>query len=293
MIDNIDRQQDQAQAAAEKLEKTVSNGFEAVVREIGKQGERATESTTELSNTMAAGLTAVVEEVGKQGREVVASSQRMEEICTRTAKNTVQELQTWRMNFDETASSKLENLFRGMEKLHKEYDQATPLRCFGNVWYDCFFTHTDPKGKDEIREIGAKKSLGDIEDKLAGFAGLGYSREVDAVKRYCKGGANLEEVQDGIGEAGMRRAVWIDDGNNIHLTGSGRVRPRGALLTATELLRYLTEPVRRLQTYLLAWTRTFADTLVALRTRRPAGCRAAYYVRSLQFWFNATRTNTV
>jgi hypothetical protein len=246
MIDSIDQQRDQSQAAAEKLEKTVSNGFEAVVREIGKQGERAIESTTELSNKVAAGLTAVVEEVGKQGREVAASSQRMGEICTTTVEKTVQELQTWRVNFDETASLNLEKIFQGMEKLHKENDQATPGWYFKNSWQDCFFTHPDPKGKDDIRVVDAKKSFGDIEEKLASFLGLEYPREVDEVKRYCKGGASLEEVQDGIGEAGMRRAVWIDDRNSPNLTGSGNARPRGELLTATELLRYLKEPVREL-----------------------------------------------
>jgi len=268
----IDQQRDQAQVAAEKLEETVANGFEAVVREIGKQGERATESTTEFSNKVAAGLTAVVEEVGKQGREVAASSQRMEEICTRTVEKTVQELQIWRTNFNETASSKLENIFQGMEKLSKDNDQARPSWYSQNAWSGYFFMHHEPKEKEDTWAVAAKKSLGNIKGNIAGFIGLGDPLEVDEVKRYYERGASLEEVQDGIGEAGMRRSVWIDDRNSPDLTGSGSVRLRGGLLTATELMRYLKEPVRALQIYLLAWTRIFADMLAALQTQGPAGC---------------------
>jgi hypothetical protein len=293
MIDSIDQQRDRAQAAAEKLEKTVSSGFEAVVWEIGKQGERVTESAAELSNKVAAGLTAVVEEVGKQGREVAASSQRMEEICTRTVEKNVQELQIQRMNFDETTNSKLENIFQGMEKLQKGLDQAALGRYFREAWCKCFFLYSDPKGKDDIWAVDPEKSLGHMEDNLASFVSLGNLHDVDEVKRYCEGGASLEEVQDGVGEAGIRRCVWIDDRNSRLLAGSGSVRLRGELLTATELLRYLKKPVRKLQIYLFAWTGTFADILVALQIRQPTGCREAPYVRLLQFRFNTPRTNTV
>jgi hypothetical protein len=284
----IDHQRDQAQAAAEKLEKTVANGFEAVVREIGKQGERATESTAALSNNVAAGLTAVVEEVGKQGRAVAASSQKMEEICTKTVEKTVQELQIWRMNFDETASSKLENIFQGMEKLN---GQAKPGRYFRKAWYDCFLIHHDRKEKDDIWEVDAKKSLGDIDDNTARFVGLPL--EVDEVKRYCERGASLERVEDCIGETEMKSSVWIDDRNSPDLTGSGSMRPHRELLTATELMRYLKEPVRGLQIFLLARARTLTDMLTAIQTRGSAGCGTASYVRLLQFWFNTPRTNTV
>jgi len=145
MIDSIDRHRDQAQAAAEKLEIAVSNGFEAVVREIGKQGDRATGSTVDIGNKISAGLIAVVEEVGKQGRQVVASSQRMsaelsavvdevgkqgrevvassqkiEELCTKTFEESKQEIQALRISFDETTFPKLADMHRILQSVQEQ-----------------------------------------------------------------------------------------------------------------------------------------------------------------------------
>lgn len=122
-----------------------------------------------------------------------------------------------------------------------------PLQCFENAWPECFFTHHDCAGKDDVPAIEARKVFGCVEDELTSFLGLfddlASPCEVGKVKRYCEGGASLEEVQNGMGEAGTRRAAWVDDRNSLHLKGSGRARPSGKLLTATGLLRHLKKPV--------------------------------------------------
>jgi hypothetical protein len=123
-----------------------------------------------------------------------------------------------------------------------------PLKCFENSWSKCFFDHHDLSGKDDVPAVDAKKSLGDVEnDKLTSFLqvsdGLRSPCEADEVKRYCEGGASLEEVQDGFGEAGTRLAAWTDDRNSPDLTGIGSVRLQGKLLTATGLLRHMKQPV--------------------------------------------------
>jgi hypothetical protein len=71
---------------------------------------------------------------------------------------------------------------------------------------------------------------------------LGSPCEADEVKEYCKGCVSLEELQTGIGEAGTRPAVWIDDRNNPSLAGKGNVRMCGKL-TTTGLLRHLKQSV--------------------------------------------------
>ncbi len=156
MIDSIDWHRDQANAAAEKLETTVSSGFEAVVREIGKQGDRATESTVEFGNRMSTGLTAVVKEVGKQGREViassqrisaeltavvdevgkqgrdvVASSQRIEDICTKTFQESRHEIQALRVSIEESLQNYFQNSQALQEFLGKEGDLEKGIRSNG------------------------------------------------------------------------------------------------------------------------------------------------------------------
>ena len=124
------------------------------------------------------------------------------------------------------------------------------LQCFENAWYDCFSTHHDHSGKDDVPFIDANKNWGDVEDNLISFLqvsdGMRSPCEADEVKRYCEGGASLQEIQEGIDEAGTRQAARIDDRNSPHLTGKGNVRLCGKLLTATGLLRHLKKPVRNL-----------------------------------------------
>lgn len=122
------------------------------------------------------------------------------------------------------------------------------LQSFDNTgWYKCFFIHHDLHGKDDIPAVDAKKHLGCIEDELTSFLHVSdefaSSCEADEVKRYCEGGASLDDVQHGIGDAVTRPAAWIDDRNSPQLSGRGRVRLCGKLLTATELLRHLKQPV--------------------------------------------------
>lgn len=122
-----------------------------------------------------------------------------------------------------------------------------PLRCFQNAWYECFFTHHNLSGKDDLPAVQIRKVLGDMEDileiLLQTSGNSGSPSEADEVKRFCKGGPALEVLQQGVGEVGSRRAAWVDDRNSPHLSEKGRVRLRGTWLTATGLLRHLSHPV--------------------------------------------------
>ena len=122
-----------------------------------------------------------------------------------------------------------------------------PLKCFQNAWYNCFFTHHDLTGKDDIPAIDTRKRFGSVEDNLEVLlqtsGSSGSPSEADEVKRYCKGGPGLDAVQKGIGEAGTRRYAWVDDRNSPHLTGKGDVRICGTWLTAMGLLRHLRQAV--------------------------------------------------
>ena len=103
--------------------------------------------------------------------------------------------------------------------------------------------HHDLIGKDDVPAVESKRRFGCLDDDLTFFLeftdGSGSFCGTNEVKWYCKGGASLEEVERGSGEAGTRRAAWIDDRNSLHLMGKGSVRLCGEWLTATGLLRYL------------------------------------------------------
>jgi hypothetical protein len=122
-----------------------------------------------------------------------------------------------------------------------------PLKCLQKYWYDCFFDHRGLMGKDVVPAVDTKVRLGGMEDNLDFFlqnSGNSCSpREAEKIKRYCKGGTGVEAIEQGIGEAGTRQAVWIDDRNSPHLAGEGNVRNCGTQLTATGLLRHLRHPV--------------------------------------------------
>jgi hypothetical protein len=121
-----------------------------------------------------------------------------------------------------------------------------PLQCFANVWHDSFFTRHDLSNKDVIPAVEMKKGVGGVEDELTIFLrneeGLSGPCEADAVQRFCKD-VSLNDIKDGIGESGRRKASWIDDRNSSDLTGSGNARLCENMLTATGLLRYLKQPV--------------------------------------------------
>lgn len=121
-----------------------------------------------------------------------------------------------------------------------------PLLCFTNSWDPAFLTRHDPTGKDDVSAVETKRSMGDKSDPLTIFLGvledLGYPCEADEVKRHC-GGVILKDLEDGVGQAGKRRAAWLDDRNSQDLTGSGNARLYANPLTATGLLGCLKQTV--------------------------------------------------
>jgi hypothetical protein len=118
--------------------------------------------------------------------------------------------------------------------------------CFTNAWDPAFFTRHERTGKDDVSAVEAKKSMGDVDDELTIFLqvseDLGCPCEADEVKRYCEC-VSLEDLEAGVGEAGKRRAAWIDDRNSLDLTGSGNARLCVNPLTATGLLKHLKQTV--------------------------------------------------
>ena len=120
------------------------------------------------------------------------------------------------------------------------------LSCFQNAWHPSFFVHQDLAGKDDEPAVEFRKRRGDVRDKLTIFLedseGWECLGQVNEVKKYCSG-FKLEDIQDGVGEAGTQRRAWVDDRNSPSLTGVGNVRLCKNRLTATGLWRYLRQPV--------------------------------------------------
>ncbi len=126
-------------------------------------------------------------------------------------------------------------------------DRSYSLRCFAKVWYDGFYTHQDLVGKDETPAVEVLKELNGVGNKLSLFlcndeASNGPC-EADAIQRFCKD-VSLDEIEHGIGQAGSRRACWVDERNSADLTGEGNSRSCENMLTVTGLLRRLKQPVR-------------------------------------------------
>ena len=116
---------------------------------------------------------------------------------------------------------------------------------FTKAWPRSFFVHHDLRGKDDVPAVEAKAQLGGSQDRLANFLqesrDLGFPSEADEVKRLCRD-ISLEKIENGVGDAGTRRACWIDDRTIDNLTGCGKSR-LSSWLTATGCLRYLRQPV--------------------------------------------------
>jgi hypothetical protein len=121
------------------------------------------------------------------------------------------------------------------------------LRCFAKEWYEGFFTHQDLIGKDETPAVEVLKRLDGVGNKLTLFLCNGDISsgpcEADAIHRFCRN-VSLNDVECGIGQAGGRRACWVDERNSADLTGEGNARLCKNMLTATGLLRRLRQPVR-------------------------------------------------
>ena len=117
---------------------------------------------------------------------------------------------------------------------------------FTNAWPRSFFTHHCLTGKDDVPAVEARTQISGFQDKLTNFLqdskDLGFPSEADGVKRHC-GNVNIKEIEAGVGDAGTRKALWIDDRKSDDLTGCGSPRLSNGWMTATEGLRYLEQRV--------------------------------------------------
>ena len=113
------------------------------------------------------------------------------------------------------------------------------------TWHIYWFP--DLVGKDETPAVEVLKELNGVGNNLSLFLRNDEVSngpcEADAIQRFCKG-VSLDEIEHGIGQAGSRRACWVDERNSADLTGEGNSRPCGNMLTVTGLLRRLRQPVR-------------------------------------------------
>ncbi|KAE9373616.1 hypothetical protein N431DRAFT_504241 [Stipitochalara longipes BDJ] len=113
---------------------------------------------------------------------------------------------------------------------------------FTNAWPRAFFTRAPQAGKDDVPAVEARSRIGCLPDKLTNFLegseDIGFPSEADGVKRYCRN-LRLKDIEDGVGDAGTRKALWIDDRKSDNLTGSGSSRHSNGWMTATRALRYL------------------------------------------------------
>jgi hypothetical protein len=151
--------------------------------------------------------------------------------------------------------------------------RSDSLRCFAKVWYEGFFTHQDLIGKDEVPAVEILKELDGVGNKLSLFLcndeGSGGPCEADAIQRFCKD-ASLNEVECGIGQAGGRRACWVDERNSADLTGEGNARFCKNMLTATGLLRHLRQPVRTIPALPTLLSRMMPTLSYPITNARPA-----------------------
>jgi len=82
-------------------------------------------------------------------------------------------------------------------------------------------------------------------DELDYFSSGGYDADqfkVEVLKDFCRG-IDLEELETGMGVAGFRRAVWLDDRDNAPGGGTRVIRSYKNPLTATGLRRALESPL--------------------------------------------------
>ena len=153
---------------------------------------------------------------------------------------------------------------------------------FTDAWPRSLFIHHILAGRDDVASVEAKRKIGGVEDKLISFLqteGLSFPSEADAVKRHCEK-VSLKDVEDGVGEAGTRKASWIDDRNTEDLDAvdvGGNSRQCRNWLTATELLKYLKEPVwpTRVPSSLVVQSLTHASDTTVRRslTRSDVFCK--------------------
>jgi hypothetical protein len=114
------------------------------------------------------------------------------------------------------------------------------------VWPNSFFAHHLLTGKDDVPAAEERNQISSFQDPMTNFLDdskdLGFPSEADGLKKYCKH-VCLKDIEAGIGEAGTRRAFWIDDRKSAHLAGCGEPRLSNGWKTATEALRCLKQRV--------------------------------------------------
>jgi hypothetical protein len=126
---------------------------------------------------------------------------------------------------------------------------------FSKVWPKSFSVHHHLTGKDDVPAAEERNQISSFQDKMTNFlkdsTDLGFPSEANGLKKYCKH-VRLKDIEAGVGEAGTRRAFWIDDRKSDHLAGCGKPRLSNGWKTATEALRCLEQRVWPARTALFA-----------------------------------------
>ncbi|KAG4437476.1 hypothetical protein IFR05_007031 [Cadophora sp. M221] len=126
-LDEMMAQNRETRAAAERLQKAVSQGLADVSVEIRAQGDKVAESATAISNSLDTGFKSLSEGLSKQGEDIVASSERIERAVKTGLEGTAQSLRTLlpRM-YDDYPADRLRSL-----QFLLEYDEDTILEGTG------------------------------------------------------------------------------------------------------------------------------------------------------------------
>jgi hypothetical protein len=153
-----------------------------------------------------------------------------------TLKESLAEAKPFRQPLKEPSDGK-EMLF------HKSVGRMSSDSSIARVkaWNDAFFIRHDPADKDNVAADEEKKKKEYTNDSLRGIMrASGVKEELDYL---CDASPSFQVLKAGIGEAGTRRASWIDDRNSPDLSGKGNIRRSDNPLTATDLLGYLSQRV--------------------------------------------------
>ena len=119
------------------------------------------------------------------------------------------------------------------------------LARFKNYWHPSFSIHNDIIGGDDQSAVDIQRAAGVVLDTMTIFLECDTNLvppDIEDVQRYCEG-ANDENVESGVGDAGALQNAWLDERNSPHLNGSGHTRKHENPLTATGLFRQLKRPV--------------------------------------------------
>jgi len=124
-------------------------------------------------------------------------------------------------------------------------EKATPS-WFTNEWPRSFFTPSPRAGKDDVPAFEGRGRIGGHQNEPIHFLpdpkDLSFPSESNGVKRYCCN-VRPKDIENGVGDAGTRKALWIDDRKSDDQTGCGSSRRSNGWMTATGALRYLRQSV--------------------------------------------------